>query len=82
MMNAMLVSSGAPMNLWGEAILTACHLQNKIPYKKTGKTPYELWRGFQPNLSYINVWGYLAKLVIPYPKRNRIYDLKLLILCS
>ena len=55
MMNAMLVSSGAPMNLWGEAILTACHLQNKIPYKKTGKTLYELWRGFQLNLSYLKV---------------------------
>lgn len=42
MINAMLVSSGAPLNLWGEAILSACHLQNRIPYKKTGKTPYEL----------------------------------------
>lgn len=41
MMNAMLVSSKAPMNLLGGVILTACHLQNKISYKKTGKTPYE-----------------------------------------
>ena len=22
------------MNLWGEAILSACHIQNRIPYKK------------------------------------------------
>ena len=42
MKNAMLVSSEAPLNLWGEAILSACHIQNRIPYKKTGKTPYEL----------------------------------------
>ena len=42
MMNAMLVSSRAPLNLWGEDILSACHIQNKMPYKKTGKTPYEL----------------------------------------
>ena len=34
-MNAMLVSSGAPLNLWGEAILSACHIQNRISYKKT-----------------------------------------------
>lgn len=34
MMNCLLVSSNAPDNLWGEAILSACHLQNRIPYKK------------------------------------------------
>ena len=44
MINAMLVSSGASLNLWGEAILSASHIQNKIPYKKTSKTPYELWK--------------------------------------
>ncbi|RVX05571.1 Copia protein [Vitis vinifera] len=57
MMNAMVVSSGAPLNLWGEAILSACHIQNKIPYKKTGKTPYELWKGYAPNIAYLKVWG-------------------------
>jgi hypothetical protein len=30
MMNAMLVSSSAPNNLWGEALLTACFVQNRI----------------------------------------------------
>ena len=45
MMNAMLVSSRAPFNLCEEAILSACHIQNRIPYKKTGKIPYELWKG-------------------------------------
>ena len=30
----MLVSSGTPLNLWGEAILSACHIQNRIPYDK------------------------------------------------
>ncbi|KAF3667319.1 putative anthocyanidin 3-O-glucosyltransferase 2-like [Capsicum annuum] len=29
MMNSMLISSCAPDNLWGEAILSACHLQNR-----------------------------------------------------
>jgi len=42
MMNVMLISSSAPDNLWGEAFLTACFLQNRIPHKKTSKTPYEL----------------------------------------
>ena len=29
----MLVSSGAPLNLGG-AMMSACHMQNRIPYKK------------------------------------------------
>ena len=42
MMNYLLINASTPNNLWGEAILSACHLQNRISYKKTGKTPYEL----------------------------------------
>ena len=30
----MLVSSRAPLNLWGEVILSTCHIQNRIPYEK------------------------------------------------
>ena len=44
MMNAMLLSSGLPQNMWGEAILSANYLLNKVPKKKAKKTPYELWK--------------------------------------
>ena len=69
MMNAMLVSSGAPLNLWEEAILSACQIQNRIPYKKIGKTFYELWKGYAPNIAYLKVWGCLAKVLLPEPKK-------------
>ena len=72
MMNALLVSSCAPDNLWGEAILSACHIQNRIPYKKNNKTPYELWKGYAPNLNYLKVWGCLAKVMLPEPKKRKI----------
>ena len=55
MMNSMFVSALVPDNSWGEAILFACHLHNRIPYKKTGRTPYELWKGHTPNLKYSKV---------------------------
>ena len=45
MMSSLLVSASTSDNLWGEALLSACHLHNKILYKKTGRTPYELWKG-------------------------------------
>ena len=43
-MNVMLISSNAPDNLWGKSLLTTCFLQNRIPHKKVGKPPYELWK--------------------------------------
>ena len=71
-MNSLLASVSAPNNLWGEDILSTCHLQNRIPYKKTGKTPYELWKGHAPNLKYLKVWGCLAKVILPDPKKRKI----------
>ena len=50
-MNVLLISLRASLNLWGKAILSTCHIQNRIPYKKIAKTPYELWKGYAPNIA-------------------------------
>ncbi|KAL0553832.1 hypothetical protein IC582_007736 [Cucumis melo] len=42
MMNVMLLSSGLSDNMWGEAVLSACFVLNRIPHKSLDKTPYEL----------------------------------------
>jgi len=47
-------------------------MTHQIPHKKTGKTPYELWRGYQPNLKYLRVRGCLAKVMLPDPKKMKI----------
>jgi len=70
-MNALLVSSSAPNNLWGEALLTTCFLQNRIAHKKTGLSPYELSKGYKPNLKYLRVWGCLAKVMLPDTKKRK-----------
>ena len=49
MINVMLISSGLSQNMWGEAILSANYLLNKVPKKKAEKTPYELWKGIKPS---------------------------------
>ena len=53
MMNALLLSSGLPQNLWGEAILSAIYILNRVPHKKTNKSPYELWKGRRPSYKYL-----------------------------
>ena len=41
MMNSLLISSGLPQSLWGEAILTANRILNRVPHSKTQSIPYE-----------------------------------------
>ncbi|GJR92322.1 zinc finger, CCHC-type containing protein, partial [Tanacetum coccineum] len=43
MVNSMLSYSGLSEGFWGEAMLTACYLLNRIPNKSNKTTPYELW---------------------------------------
>lgn len=43
MVNSMLSYSGLSEGFWGEAMLTACYLLNRIPNKRNKVTPYELW---------------------------------------
>ncbi|GJU64634.1 zinc finger, CCHC-type containing protein [Tanacetum coccineum] len=50
MVTAMLISSGMSQDMWGEAILTATYLLNKIPRKEKEETPYEY--GTRPDLAY------------------------------
>ena len=71
-MNAMLISFGLPQNMWEEAILSTNYLLNKIPKKKAKKTPYELWRRRQSSYEYLRVWGCLAKVAVPPPKKVKI----------
>ncbi|GJT55530.1 zinc finger, CCHC-type containing protein [Tanacetum coccineum] len=58
--------------MWGEAILMATYLLNKIPRKEKEETPYELWMGRKPSYQYLRVWGCLAKVAVPPPKAQKI----------
>ncbi|KAG7548041.1 hypothetical protein ISN44_As12g032490 [Arabidopsis suecica] len=61
--------SGLAQNLWGEALLTTNHILNKIPHKVTGNTSHKLWKGTAPSYKYLKVWGCLAKVTVPPPKK-------------
>ena len=60
-MNAMLISSGLPQNMWGEAVFSANYLLNKIPRKQEDKTSYELWKGEHLLISSYDCEGVLVK---------------------
>ncbi|KAK1413802.1 hypothetical protein QVD17_35585 [Tagetes erecta] len=72
MVNSMLSYSGLSEGFWGEAMLTAYYLLNRVPNKRNKITPYELWYGKPPNLSYLRVWGCRAVVRLPEPKRKNL----------
>jgi hypothetical protein len=53
-------------------LLTACHVHNRVLYKKIQLSPYELWNGRKPNLNYLKVWGCIAYFRVPDPKRTKL----------
>jgi hypothetical protein len=55
MVNAMIISARLPLNLWGEALLTAFQVHNRVLFKKIQSFPYKLWNVRKPNLSYFKV---------------------------
>ncbi|GJT04270.1 zinc finger, CCHC-type containing protein [Tanacetum coccineum] len=72
MVNSMLCYSGLSDGFWGEAMLTACYLLNRVPNKRNKVTPYELWHKKVPKLSYLRVWGCRAVVRLTDPKINNI----------
>lgn len=80
-MNSFLISSGLPHNIWGEAILSANNILNKIPDNKKDATPYELWKCHKPSFEYLKVWRRLAKSMFLTLKRLK-YGQQRLILYS
>ncbi|GKD92745.1 putative ribonuclease H-like domain-containing protein, partial [Tanacetum coccineum] len=54
----MLADSKLPTTFWAEAVSTACYVQNRVlVVKPHNKTPYELFRGFKPALSFMRPFG-------------------------
>ena len=72
LVNAMLSTAGLSKAWWGEAILTACHVLNRVPTKNKEITPFEEWEKRRVNLSYLRTWGCLAKVNVPINKKRKL----------
>jgi hypothetical protein len=68
----MLDSLGLSKSWWGEAILAACFILNRVPSAKGDITPYEGWKGRKPALGFLRAWGCLAKVNVPAWKKRKL----------
>ncbi|GKA82588.1 putative ribonuclease H-like domain-containing protein [Tanacetum coccineum] len=54
----MLADSKLPTTFWAEVVNTACYVQNRVlVVKPHNKTPYELFHGRTPTLSFMRLFG-------------------------
>ena len=72
MVRSMMARANLPTSFWGEAILAAMHILNRIPTKDLEKTPHELFVGKIASLSHIRIWGCIAHVLIPDPSRYKL----------
>ena len=52
--------AGLPISFWGFALQTTTFPLNRAPFKVVEMTPYEMWTGHVPKLSFLRIWGYDA----------------------
>ncbi|GJT25784.1 retrotransposon protein, putative, ty1-copia subclass [Tanacetum coccineum] len=57
MVRSMMSQTTIPKSFWDYALETATRILNMVPTKKVENTPYEVWHGQAPKLSYLKVWG-------------------------
>lgn len=46
-----------PYYFWAKAMTTTCHIHNKVVIYLELKKLYELWKGRNPNVKYLRVFG-------------------------
>ena len=89
MVRSMMSQTDLPISFWGYALETAAFILNRIPSKAVQKTPYEMWTGKSPSLSFLKIWGceiYVKRLFtdklgpksdkcrfVGYPKKTKGY---------
>nr|GEV03054.1 hypothetical protein [Tanacetum cinerariifolium] len=57
MVRSMMSQTTLPKFFWDYVIKFVARILNMFPTKKFDKTPYEIWHGQAPKLSYLKVWG-------------------------
>ena len=72
---AMLHHSGLDETYWSDAVLTACHIRNRLPTAALdNKTPFEAFQGYKPSLGHLRVFGCQAFALMDKSKRGKFDD--------
>ena len=70
----LMIEKNVAIKYYKEAINTTMYTLNRIQLKDSNQTPYELWYGYKPNVSYLKVFG--RKYYILKESRKGKFDVK------
>ena len=69
----MIHGQDLPMHLWDEATRMSVYVQNKLSHSAIGfKTPEEMFRGKEPEVSHLKIFGCPVYVHIPKEKRTKL----------
>ena len=70
---SLLLSASVPSEFWGEAVLTAAHLINRIPTShNSGLSPFEKLYRHAPDYSSLRVFGSTCFVLRPHVERSKL----------
>lgn len=67
-----MARANLPFSFWGDALLTATYILNKVPSKSVSSPFYELWTGHKPNLKDSRPWGCAAYVKDSFTKFGKL----------
>ena len=53
MVRSMMAQANIPISFWGDALLSATYILNRVPSTSVSTNPYELWNGRKPLLDHL-----------------------------
>ena len=60
MVRSMMAQANMPISYWGDALLTATYVLNRVPSKSITTIPDDLWASRKSNISHLRPWGCAA----------------------
>jgi hypothetical protein len=72
MARSLLIASNLPIQFYGDAILTATYLHNRLVHTGETKTPFELLKGRVPKIDHLRPFGCIAYVHVPQEKRSKL----------
>jgi len=72
MVRSMMAQAILPISFWGDALLTATYILNRVPNKSVSTTSYELWNDRKPHLDHLHPWGSAGYVHNPTHKHGKL----------